>query len=83
MNNLAAVLCDQGKYVEAEVLYRHGLQGREEVLGPTHPQTPSAVNNFVAVRSDNGIYDEAETLYRRGLQGTEGMFGPTHSNTLS
>ena len=43
---LAYLLSKQGKYGEAEPLYRRALQGREAELGPSHPDTLSSVFNL-------------------------------------
>ena len=40
------LLFDQGKYDEAEPLYRRALAGYEEALGPAHPETLGTVNNL-------------------------------------
>jgi tetratricopeptide (TPR) repeat protein len=37
MNNLPLVLRSQGKYEEAERMYRRALELSEEVLGQKHP----------------------------------------------
>ena len=42
VGNLAILLDEQGKLDEAEPLYRRALAGKEEALGPAHPDTQSA-----------------------------------------
>ena len=49
MNNLAAVLQGQGKYEEAEKIYRQVLASKESVLGKEHPSTLKSINNLVGV----------------------------------
>ena len=39
MNNLAFVLNSQGKYVEAEAMYRGTLAKIQDILGDNHPYT--------------------------------------------
>ena len=46
MNNLAIVLCDEGRYAEAEKLHRETLDIRRRVLGPEHPDTLMSMNNL-------------------------------------
>ena len=47
LNNLAFLYQSQGRYGEAEPLYRLALKAaRERVLGPEHPDTLSSVNNL-------------------------------------
>ena len=40
LNNLALRYKTQGRYVEAEPLYRRSLAIREKALGPEHPTSP-------------------------------------------
>jgi len=56
------VLQSQGKYEEAEVMHRRALKGRENVLGPEHPDTLSSVNNLGMVLKTQGKYEEAEVI---------------------
>ena len=37
LNNLARLYDDQGRYAEAEPLYKRALAIREKALGPDHP----------------------------------------------
>jgi hypothetical protein len=39
MNNLAALLCAQGKLGESEALFMETLEGKRAALGPQHPST--------------------------------------------
>ena len=39
LNNLALLYKEQGKYDDAEPLYKRALAVREEVLGSVHPDT--------------------------------------------
>lgn len=39
LSYLGLVLSNQGKYDEAEAIYRRALKGYEEVLGREHPHT--------------------------------------------
>jgi hypothetical protein len=58
-NNLAALYQAQGRYGEAEPLYREALQVSCEVLGPRHPQTLSTQLNIVALLVNQGRRGEA------------------------
>ena len=81
-SGLAALLMNQGKYAEAEVLYRRALKGQEETLGPAHPSTLATVGNLAGLLMYQAKYDEAEALYRRALKGQEEALGPSHPDTL-
>jgi len=58
------VLRDQGKYLEAEQMYREVVEVRERVQGKEHPDTLTSMNNLATVLSDQGKYLEAEQMYR-------------------
>ena len=73
----------QGKYDEAEPLYRRSLAGKEEALGPAHPDTLNTVGNLAILFAQQGKYDEAEPMFRRQLAGEEEALGPAHPKTLS
>jgi hypothetical protein len=49
MNNLATVLRDQGKYVQAEEMHRQALRLSETVLGKEHPFTPMSMGSIAMV----------------------------------
>jgi hypothetical protein len=49
MNNLATVLRDQGKYVQAEEMHRQALRLSETVLGKEHPFTLTSMGNLAMV----------------------------------
>ena len=51
---LAMLLADQGKYAEAEPLYRRSLAIREKEYGPNHPKVAVAVNNLALLLKVRG-----------------------------
>ena len=57
-HELAGVYTAQGKYREAEELYKKALAIREETLGEEHPDTASSYYNLA---------DLYHTLYRKAL----------------
>src|SRR5262249_33615433 len=63
LNNLATMYQAQGKYGEAEGLYRRALAIEEKALGPSHPDVASALNNLATVYRYQGKYGEAEGFY--------------------
>lgn len=65
---LAALYHTQGKYVEAEPLYRRSLEIMEKTLGPNHPDVASILNNLAELYTAQGRYADAEPLYRRSLE---------------
>jgi tetratricopeptide (TPR) repeat protein len=83
LNNLAVSLKAQGKYDEAEPLYRQSLaiirkvcaihlvaSSRDhscQVLGEEHPDVAQSLNNLAELLKAQGKYDEAEPLCRQSL----------------
>ena len=67
LNNLASVYQAQGKYAEAEALYKRALAIREKALGQDHPDVADILNNLAIVYENQGKYAEAEGLYQRAL----------------
>jgi tetratricopeptide (TPR) repeat protein len=83
LNNLAGLYKSQGRYPEAEPLYRRSLQIREQQLGADHPDTATSLNNLAALYYSQGRYPEAEPLYRRSLQIREQQLGADHPDTAT
>ena len=58
---------DQGKYGEAEELYKRALAIREKALGVNHPDVARTLTNLAMLYWTQGKYREAEGLYKRAL----------------
>ena len=58
---------NQGRYGDAEPLFRRGLDAQERTLGREHPNTLGSVNDLAILYLNQGRYGEAETLFRRVL----------------
>ncbi|MBV8269757.1 MAG: tetratricopeptide repeat protein [Planctomycetaceae bacterium] len=69
LSDLAGLLRDQGRYEEAELLYRRAL-------GIVY-----TLNNLAGLLRTQGRYEEAEPLYRRALAIYETTLGPEHPQT--
>ena len=54
VNNLALLYEAQGRYGEAEPLYRRALEAYERVLGKEHPDTLISVNNLAGLYQAQG-----------------------------
>ena len=80
LNNLALLYDAQGKYVEAEPLYKRSLAIYEKALGPEHPRVAGSLNYLAALYDSQGKYAEAEPLYKRSLAIVEKALGPDHPN---
>ena len=78
MAALAALLDGQGKYDEAEKLYRRALAVFERTYGPEHYEVAVNLNNLAALCHATGRTEEAERLYRRALSVKEKLLGTKH-----
>ncbi len=65
LNNLAALYAAQGRYAEAEPLYKRALAIREKALGPAHPNVADSLENYAAVLRKTGRTTEAANLEAR------------------
>jgi hypothetical protein len=82
-NNLAIALQSQGRYGEAETLYRETLAVRQRVLGSEHPDTLGTVNNLANALWAQGKYGEAVTMFRETLAARQRVLGREHPDTLN
>jgi tetratricopeptide (TPR) repeat protein len=68
----------QGRYADAEPLYRRALSIREKGLGPSHPDVAISLDKLVELYRKQGRYADAEPLYKRALAIREKAFGRGH-----
>ncbi|CAN0478708.1 unnamed protein product, partial [Ectocarpus sp. 12 AP-2014] len=68
----------QGKYGEAEPLYRRSLAVDEKVHGLDHPKVARDLNNRAELLRMQGKYAEADPLYLRAIEIGEKTLGPDH-----
>src|ERR1700730_6630482 len=84
LSNLASLYEDQGRYAEAEPLYKRSLVIREKAAASGPPDVTVLLNNAVALNSlanlyvHEGKYADAERLYKRSLAIREKAAGPGH-----
>ena len=78
LNNLANLYQDQGRYTEAELLYKRSLSIWENTLGPEHPFVATSLDNLAGLYHSQGRYAEAELLQKRALAAWEKALGPEH-----
>ena len=65
LNNLAALYWTQGKYAEAEPLFKRSLATVEKALGPEHPLVAQSLENYAALLRRTGRSAEAAKLEAR------------------
>jgi tRNA A-37 threonylcarbamoyl transferase component Bud32 len=82
-NDLALLLQDEGKVVEAELLFRQNLEARRRIQGPDHPDTLDLMHNLANLLRDGGKQAEAEPLLRQALEARRRLSGPDHLHTLA
>ncbi|CAM9223743.1 unnamed protein product, partial [Hapterophycus canaliculatus] len=75
-NNRARLL--EGKYEDADPLYKQAAAINEAVLGLEHPRVASDLNNRALLLKAQGKYAEAEPLHKRSLAINEKVHGPDH-----
>ena len=82
LGTLASELKVQGKFDEAEPLYREALEMRRETLGNRHPKTLASINNLGLLLLAKGDL-AAEPLCREALEVLRETLGNRHPNTLN
>jgi tetratricopeptide (TPR) repeat protein len=65
LNNLAELYRAQGKYSEAEPLYKRALVIWEKVLGPDHPHIATVLENMAEFYREIDREEEAKRLEER------------------
>jgi len=68
MNNLGSVYHSQGKYAEAEDLFRRSLALMDHAAAPDWPAVAIALSNLAEVERARGRSREAATLLERALE---------------
>jgi hypothetical protein len=82
-STLANALYAQGRYGEAEAMYRETLAVQQRVLGSANPETLNTASNLADVLNAQGKYSEAETMFRETLAVQERVLGSEHPDTLN
>ena len=82
LDTLATELQNQGKYDEAEPLFREALEVDRETLGNRHPDTLAAVSNLGGLLHAKGDLAAAEPLLREALEGRRQTLGNRHPLTI-
>jgi WD40 repeat protein len=83
LNSQANLLHNEGKFSEAEQLYRQALEIYERVLGPENPDTLTVLNNLANTIRIKGDPITAEPIFRQVLNTREKVLGPNHHDTAT
>ena len=79
LDTLGTIRMAQGRYPEAEEVYRHAVEIRERSLPGDDPHVGSGLNNLAEVCRLTGKLDEAGQLYERAIAIQEAALGPDAS----
>ncbi|KAJ5553617.1 Disease resistance protein [Penicillium frequentans] len=80
---LGSLYQNQGRLLEANMLFMRALEGYERKLGLEHPITLQVVDSLATVYAEQGWLVEAEAMYARALQSQKKAWGPEHILTLN
>jgi hypothetical protein len=80
---LAYLYYKQGRYDEAEPLYKRSLAITEKALGPDHPDIARSLNKLATLYDAQGRYEEALPIIRRTIDSRTANLDPTLSILLS
>src|SRR2546428_255679 len=73
----------QGRYADAEPMFRQVLAARRRVLGEDHPDTLSTEHRLGWLIGRQGRYGEAVDIVNQVLGGRRSVLGDDHPDTLS
>ena len=76
LNNLAAMLDQQGKFTESEPLQRRALAILEKSLGPLHPDTAATLTTLAVSLDRQGKIVESEKTYLRAVETSRNAGNP-------
>ncbi|WP_013325063.1 tetratricopeptide repeat protein [Gloeothece verrucosa] len=83
LNQLALLYYSQGRYEQAEPLYKQALELRKRLLGDNHPDVASSLNNLAGLYYSQGRYEQAEPLYKQALELRKRLLGDNHPDVAS
>jgi tetratricopeptide (TPR) repeat protein len=81
-HQVADLLVAQGKYSDAEKVFRGVIDARARVLGPAHPETLDSRHRLIYALTRQTKYPEAESEARAVLKLREKSLGPEHPDTV-
>ena len=79
LNKLAQLYYAQGKFKQAEPLYRRALEISEVILGPDHPDLVTNLSNLAAVYDAQGKHSLAASFHKRALAILEKLGPASHT----
>jgi len=82
LNGLGSIYTRQGKYEEAEPLYKRALEIQERALAPDHLSLAYSLHGLGSVYRDQQRFADAESLYKRALAIREKTLEPDHPDLV-
>ena len=82
-NSVALNYFNQGRFDQAEQLFRRGVAELEKLVGRDHPDTLDGINNLAKSLWRQGENEEASHLYAEVLKVRTQRFGENHPRTIS
>jgi len=82
-HNLAELYKFQGRYSEAEPLYKQALAINKRSLSEDHLSLATYLNNLALLYNSQGRYSEVEPLYKQALGILYRSLGLEHPNTVT
>ncbi|KAL2812396.1 hypothetical protein BJX63DRAFT_247837 [Aspergillus granulosus] len=83
IQNIANCLLSDGRYTEAEALYKGQLVLNKERNAPEHPDTLTSMANLASTYRKQGRWNEAETLQVQVMETSKTVLGAEHPDTLT
>ena len=80
LNNLASVYISEGRYAEAESVYKQAISTSEKEYGPDFAQLSPFLNNLGQLYHSLGRFSEAEQCYLRAINIVEKEYGTDDQN---
>ena len=83
LNNLAFLYLSQGRYADAEPLFRQALEMRKHLLSEQHPDVATSLHNIAGFYERQKRYAEAELLSRQALEMRKRLLGEQHPDVAT
>ena len=83
LENNATTAAYAGLLKKARRYGERAVQGREKLLGPSHPETLNSVDQLSVVLMRAGKLKDAKKLTERAMEGREKVLGELHVDTLT
>ncbi|KAL4864422.1 hypothetical protein BDV12DRAFT_205678 [Aspergillus spectabilis] len=83
IQNIADCLTSDGRYHEAEALYKELLEWNWERNGRKHPDSLNSMANLASTYRNQGRWNEAEKLEVQVIKTSKTALGPRHPDTLT